>query len=254
MGEGLQPGSEPGLGPPDALGHRPDPASPAGQQGDDAVGLAQVLGSQHDPSSRYRLTRPFSRLAGRRPRQDGRRGAALASPHRAACRARGRPAGGVSLAGPGSPRTARRASTRSPCWGRRRPSTVARRSCIHVRGGLGVAALRTARARRSRAPGPRSRSSPARRRTRRTARCRSLIWRATPSTPHLHDERVLGLHRRRGVVVRGRLRPPAGTRPEKISHICAGVTSPPSASVRAWTSRRTRSASAAAGPAGDRPS
>ena len=48
MGERLKPGAEPRLRPADALGDRADPAGLAGQDGDDAVGLTQLVGAQHD--------------------------------------------------------------------------------------------------------------------------------------------------------------------------------------------------------------
>jgi hypothetical protein len=46
--ERLQPGPEPGHGLAHPLGHRPDLAALAGEQRDDPVGLAQLLGSQDD--------------------------------------------------------------------------------------------------------------------------------------------------------------------------------------------------------------
>jgi hypothetical protein len=46
--ERLEPGSEPGFGPADALAHGPDPPA-AAKDGNDAVRLAQLLRPQHDP-------------------------------------------------------------------------------------------------------------------------------------------------------------------------------------------------------------
>jgi hypothetical protein len=43
VAEWLEPPAEPGRGAPDALGGRPDPAVAAGEHGDDAVGLAELL-------------------------------------------------------------------------------------------------------------------------------------------------------------------------------------------------------------------
>ena len=48
MGERLQPGAPPRRGPAYALRDRAHPPVVAGQQGDDAVGLAQLVGAQHD--------------------------------------------------------------------------------------------------------------------------------------------------------------------------------------------------------------
>ena len=48
MGERLQPGAEPRLGPAHALGDRADPAGLAREHRDDAVCLAQLVGAQHD--------------------------------------------------------------------------------------------------------------------------------------------------------------------------------------------------------------
>src|SRR5690606_8345566 len=45
----LEPGAEPALGLAHALGHGPDLAVVAGQQRDDAVGLAQLVRPEHDP-------------------------------------------------------------------------------------------------------------------------------------------------------------------------------------------------------------
>ena len=47
VAERLQPAAEPTLGPPHALGHRPDPALAPGQQGDDPIGLAEFRHPQH---------------------------------------------------------------------------------------------------------------------------------------------------------------------------------------------------------------
>ena len=47
MAERLQPGAEPRGGAADPSGHRAQPAVPAGEQGDDPVGLAELLHAQH---------------------------------------------------------------------------------------------------------------------------------------------------------------------------------------------------------------
>jgi len=62
--ERLQPGAEPRLGPPDALGHGPDPSAGAAEDGDDPVRLAQLLRPQHDPVipvELHQLILPYSR-------------------------------------------------------------------------------------------------------------------------------------------------------------------------------------------------
>ncbi len=46
--ERFQPGAEPAAGAPDALRHRTHLAVVLGQQGDDPVGLAQLMGAQYD--------------------------------------------------------------------------------------------------------------------------------------------------------------------------------------------------------------
>ena len=48
VGERLEPGAEPRLGPADALGHGADPPAPA-EDGNDPVRFAQLLRPQHDP-------------------------------------------------------------------------------------------------------------------------------------------------------------------------------------------------------------
>src|SRR5689334_16327385 len=49
VGERLQPGAEPRLGPADALGHGADPPAGAAEDGDDPVRLTQLLRPQHYP-------------------------------------------------------------------------------------------------------------------------------------------------------------------------------------------------------------
>ena len=68
--ERLEPGAEPGRGPANPLGHGPDPPPFAGQQGDDAVGLTQLVGAQDDGlvdsrerSSTFSNTRSTARYA-----------------------------------------------------------------------------------------------------------------------------------------------------------------------------------------------
>jgi hypothetical protein len=63
VGERLEPGPEPGLGPADALGHGADPPAP-GEDGNDPVRFSQLLRPQHDPVIPVELHLPILPYAG----------------------------------------------------------------------------------------------------------------------------------------------------------------------------------------------
>ena len=73
VGGRLEPGAEAALGLAHALGHRPHLAVVAGEHADDAVGLAELVGAEHDalvPVQAHRLTVPAS-LRAQRDRRSG---------------------------------------------------------------------------------------------------------------------------------------------------------------------------------------
>lgn len=71
VGEGFEAGAELGLGAADAACHRAYAAVTAGEEGDDPVRLAQLLGAQHDAVVAEQTHGAHSRLRHRRPGPDG---------------------------------------------------------------------------------------------------------------------------------------------------------------------------------------
>ena len=123
MGERLEPRPPPRRRLAHALRHRPDPPVVAGQQGDDAVGLPQLVGAQHDRLVAVERHLPHSARA-----HPVRRGAATTAARRASSQQASANLGAMAFsrsgraATPGRcgpPRTARSASPR-PAWRRRR--------------------------------------------------------------------------------------------------------------------------------------
>ena len=124
------------------------------------------------------------------------------------------------------------------------PEDAVADGALDVGGGPGVAAGRHARARRSRARGRRRRGCAARRRTRRSGRCRGP--RASPGRRRRSARRPSRRAARRAPGAGGRSRREAAPRGVRVGQVLAGEgrphlrrrsTSPPSSSVCRWMTR-----------------